>query len=410
VDYKGAMTATPRVPIPRAWFDRTGQSPFDPPAVLSSLGEHAAVSRMALLDGSPAYVVTGMEQGRQVLTDPRFSADRFTHRSSLRPHPRDPYGAGAGLFSAMDPPLHTRYRRLLTGAFTVRRVRELEPAIREVAAALIDAMLARGTSADLVADFALPLPSLVICELLGVARADRAGFQSFAAAMTRLDTSPEQAVRLGAQFDDFLTQLIEHKRAHPGDDVLSGLITSDADPALTTVELVNIARQLLVAGHETTSNMLALGMFALLRHPDQLDVLRAQPGHWAAAVEELLRYLSIAQLSVVRVTTQEVSLGETTLPAGVPVIVAVSQANRDTGTWAAPQDLRVDRPHCPHLAFGFGVHQCLGQHLARLELTVGYSALVDRLPGLRLAVEAHEVPLRTDMTIFGVHALPITWS
>jgi cytochrome P450 len=365
---------------------------------------------MTLLDGSPAYVVTGMEQGRQVLTDPRFSADRFNHRSSLRPNPRDPHGAGAGLFAAMDPPLHTRYRRLLTGAFTVRRIRELEPAIRAVAGTLIDAMLARGTSADLVTDFALPLPSLVICELLGVARADQARFQSFAAAMTRLDTSPEQAVQLGAQFDEFLSRLIEHKRVHPGDDLLSGLITSDADPALTTVELVNIARQLLVAGHETTSNMLALGMFALLRHPDQLDFLRAHPGYWAAAVEELLRYLSIAQLSVVRVTTHEVSLGETTLPAGVPVIVAVSQANRDTGTWTVPQDLRVDRPRCPHLAFGFGIHQCLGQQLARLELTVGYTALLDRLPGLRLAVEAHEVPLRTDMTIFGVHALPVTWN
>ncbi|MEV6635747.1 cytochrome P450 [Actinoplanes sp. NPDC051470] len=404
------MTATPRVPIPRAYFDRAGHSPFDPPAVLGRLGELSPVSRVNLLDGSEAYVVTGIDEGRQVLTDPRFSADRFMHRSSLRPNPRDPYGAGAGLFAAMDPPLHTRYRRLLTGAFTVRRVGKLEPAIRDIAATLIDRMLARGNSGDLVTDFALPLPSLVICELLGVAHADQATFQSFAAEMARLDTSPERAAQLGAEFDELLSRSIEHKRANLGDDLLSGLISSDADPALTNIELVNIARQLLVAGHETTSNMLALGMFALLSHPDQLDFLRTHPGHWPAAVEELLRYLSIAQLSVVRVTTHEVPLGETTLPAGAAVIVAVSQANRDAGTWTAPQDLRVDRPRCPHLAFGFGVHQCLGQQLARLELIVGYAALLDRLPGLRLAVAAHEVPLRTDMTIFGVHALPVRWS
>jgi cytochrome P450 len=403
-----------RLPLPPELVER-GRCPFDPPAVLDRMRGQSTVSPVTLLNGRTAWVVTGFDQARAVLSDRRFSSDRFRHGSLLSDASDEvrkqllDERLRAGSFLFMDPPEHSRYRKLLTGKFTVRRMRQLTPRIVEIVTEHIDAMLAAGTSADLVPAFALPVPSLVICELLGVPYADRREFQQRTAMVLSLDTSMEEFVRVRTEMRQFMQLLVADKRAQPTDDLLSELVHSDADPALTDDELVNIANLLLVAGHETTANMLAFGTFALLEHPDQLRVLRADPLLIDGAIEELLRYLSIVHIGLTRVTLEPVKFAGHEIPAGATVLISVPETNRDPEHWANPGCLDVTRARSPHLAFGHGVHQCLGQQLARVEMTVGFTELLRRLPGLRLAIPPHDVPLRNDMLIFGVHALPVHW-
>jgi len=401
-----------------------GGCPFDPPPGLRRRRGQGAVQPLKLRNGAPAWLVTGLDEARAVLADPRFSADRVRHpdATSLQPDearrfaetgvaPERPKvdGRTDGMFVFMDPPEHTRLRRLLTGQFTVRRMRALESRIREIAIEHIEAMKAAGTEADLVPAYALPIPSLVICEMLGVDYADRARFQQNTAVSLSSASSEEDKARAGLELYGFIQELVAAKRARPGDDMLSGLI-HDADPPLTDAQLVDIALVLLGAGHETTANMLGLGAFALLEQPDQLAALREDPGLLDNAVEELLRYLSIIQMGVSRVATADVTVGGVDIPAGATVIIAMPEANRDPRHWSDPDRLDVRRPRSPHLAFGHGVHQCLGQQLARVELRVGLGELLTRLPNLRLAVPADKVPLRNEMLIFGVHSLPVTWA
>ncbi|MFG1968918.1 cytochrome P450 [Nonomuraea fuscirosea] len=414
-------TATRGV-LPANLVERAG-CPFDPPSGLRERRGRGAVQPLPLANGAAAWLVTGFEEARTVLADPRFSADKVRHREamSLRPDEVADLAAGKaprapavesrqdGLFVFMDPPEHTRIRRLLTGQFTVRRMRALDKRVTEIAVEHIEAMRAAGTEADLVPAFALPLPSLVICELLGVDYADRAEFQERTAVSLNSAAPPEARAEAGAALHAFMRRLVADKRARPADDLLSGLIY-DADPALTDAQLVDIATVLLGAGHETTANMLGLGAFALLEHPGQLGALRDDPRLIDDAVEELLRYLSIIQLGVTRVTTEPVTVGGVNLPAGATVVIATPEVNRDERHWGDPDRFDVRRPRASHLAFGHGIHQCLGQQLARVEMRIGLRELITRLPGLRLAVPAGRVPLRDEMLIFGVHSLPVTWS
>ena len=314
-----------------------------------------------------------------------------------------------GMFVFMDPPEHTRLRRLLTGQFTVRRMRALESRIREIAVEHIEAMQAAGTEADLVPAYALPIPSLVICEMLGVDYADRAEFQERTAIALNSSAGDQERASAGLELYAFIQELVAAKRAKPADDMLSGLV-HDADPPLTDAQLTDMALVLLGAGHETTANMLGLGTFALLEHPDQLAALRADPALLDTAVEELLRYLSIIQMGVSRVATEDVTVADVKIAAGSTVIIATPEVNRDPRHWSEPDRLDVQRSRTPHLAFGHGVHQCLGQQLARAEMQVGLGELLTRLPKLRLAVPAEQVPLRNEMLIFGVHSLPVTWA
>lgn len=405
---------TVRPPLPTELTERTDA--FTLPPALVALAERAPVARATLRTGDPFWLVSGYSEARTVLSDPRFSADRFRSEALLKGVPEE-YQARmrdekmrAGSFIGMDPPEHTRYRRLLTGQFTVRRMRELGTRIHEIVTERLDAMQANGTTADLVPDFALPVPSLVICELLGVSYADRAEFQRRTATLLRMNVPIQERLDNGDEQRAFMRRLVAGKRAEPADDMISGLIhNSGADPALTEDELVNIANLLLIAGHETTANMLGLGTFALLQRPEQLAALRADPSRIDGAVEELLRHLSIVHTGLFRSATEDVEVGGETIPAGATVIISVLAANRDAGHWPDPDTLDVTRPRGPHLAFGHGVHQCLGQQLARVEMTVGFTELLRRLPNLRLAVPPGEVPLRNDMFIFGVHSLPVTW-
>ncbi|MEU8402496.1 cytochrome P450 [Nonomuraea sp. NPDC048892] len=391
-----------------------GRCPFDPPPGLRGQG---AVRPVDLLNGTRAWLVTGFDEARTVLSDARFSADKLRHHDATSPRPPAPAGTGTaaredGMFVFMDPPEHTRLRRALTGQFTVRRMRRLESRVREIAVEHVEAMRAAGPQADLVPAFALPLPSLVICELLGVDYADRAEFQERTAVALNASATPEEQGAARAGLYAFMRRLVALKRADPADpavDLLSGLV-HDADPPLTDRQLTDIALGLLNAGHETTANMLSLSTFALLEHPVRLAELRADPGLIDGAVEELLRYLSIIQLGVSRVTTEPVTLGGVELPAGATVVIATPEVNRDPRQWSDPDVLDLRRPRAAHLAFGHGVHQCLGQQLARIELRIGLGELITRLPGLRLAVPAEQVPVRDEMLIFGVRSLPVTWS
>ncbi|GLZ39709.1 cytochrome P450 [Actinokineospora sp. NBRC 105648] len=402
----------PRLP---AELTDHGKCPFDPPAGLTELSAEAPIHRVVTRDGDPAWLVTGHAAARAVLADPRMSSDRMRRPGvleKLSPAMRERVldeKARAGGFIAMDAPEHTRYRKLLTGQFTVRRMRQLGPRINQIVTDHLDAVLAQGPPVDLVTAFALPVPSLVICELLGVPYADRAGFQSWTAKLLTLGTPLEKLFEIGDQLRDFMLALVADKRARPADDLLSGLIQSGTEPALTDHELVNIANLLLIAGHETTANMLALGTFGLLDNPEQLAALRADPSGVEAAVEELLRYLPIIHLGLMRHALADVEVGGQRIAEGDLVLVSIQAANRDGAHYADPDALDLTRARGPHLSFGHGIHQCLGQQLARVELAVGFTELLRRLPGLRLAVPQDEVPLREDMAIYGVHSLPVTW-
>lgn len=399
------MTST--VPIPQGMPIQRA-CPFDPPADLIALRAERPVSRMIYPDGHEGWLVTGYAAVRAVLADVRFSSRRELLRTPIPldvpPARLEPAPPGAMI--ATDPPEHTRYRRLLTGQFTVRRMNQLTPRIQQITDDHLAAMRKEGPPADLVRSFALPIPSLVICELLGVPYEARDEFQQDSAVLFDLNTSAEQRQSAATNLERFLRELVEHKRAEPGDDLLGGLVTGSE---LTDEELTNIGLLLLLAGHETTANMLALGTFALLQHPEQMAVLRAEPELAVNAVEELLRYLSIIHIGPIRAATEDVEVEGELIRAGESVTVAVSAANWDPTRFPEPGQLDITRRATGHLSFGHGVHQCLGQQLARVEMRIAYPALLREFPTLRLAVPAAEVPLRTDMAIYGVHRLPVTW-
>jgi cytochrome P450 len=389
------------------------RGPFDPPAGLSRLGADGGLHVVTSVHGEEIWLATGHEVTRALLADPRISSDMARSERLMKKLPPSmrmrvtDKKERAGGFLGMDPPEHTRYRKLLTGQFTVRRMKQLVPRIEEIVTEHLDAMVAAGPPADLVRSFALPVPSLVICELLGIPYGEREMFQERSARMLKLDVSFEEALRAVDDLRAYMYGLVREKREQPADDLVSGLIGADA--GLTDDELVGIANLLLVAGHETTANMLALGTFTLLEHPEQLAALRADPALVPDAVEELLRYLSIIHIGPIRTALADIPVGGQVIPAGSLVQISIPAANRDGGHHAEPDVLDVRRKRGPHVAFGHGVHQCLGQQLARVEMTVGFTQLLRRLPNLRLAVPVAEIPMRTDMAVYGVHALPVTW-
>jgi cytochrome P450 len=404
------MTQT--VPVPQGLPMERDAGPFDPPRDITRLREARPVSPMAFPDGHEGWLVTGYDAVRQLMADTRFSSRQdigvlhVPYEIPGMPVATEPSPQLPGVFIAMDPPDHSRLRKRLTGAFTVKRMKQLEAHIVDVVERQLDEMAKLTPPIDLVAEFALPVPSLVICELLGVPYADRAGFQANSAQFMVKDQPLEQKMGAYVALNTFLAELVTRKRAEPGEDILSDLAAQDD---LTIEELTGVAFLLLLAGHETTANMLSLGTFALLEHPEQLAALAAGPELLPGAVEELLRYLSVADIFY-RYATEDIELGGETIPEGSTVVVSLLAANRDPGRFENPDSLDVHRTARGHLSFGHGVHQCLGQQLARIEMRAGFEALLRRFPTLALAVPAGEVKLRTDMNIYGVHELPVTWT
>ncbi|WP_327685993.1 cytochrome P450 [Streptomyces sp. NBC_00467] len=386
-------------------MDRPTGCPFDPPGELARFREQDPLRPMHYPDGHVGWLATGHSTVRALAADPRFSS-----RYELMHYPFPGAGvselppAPVGDLTGIDPPEHTRYRRLLAGRFTVRRMRELTARVEEITTDHLDAMERHGGPVDLVRAYAHPVPALMICELLGVPDADRAAFQALAAAVSGLEVTEEEQFTACTALQDTMRELVAAKRARPTNDLLGDLTNSD----LSDAELAGIGGFLLAAGLDTTANMIGLGAFALLSHPAQADALRADPSLAETAVEELLRYLSIAHTGV-RAALEDVELEGRLIKAGDSVTVSVQAANRDPGKFADPDTLDLRRKATGHLAFGHGIHQCLGQQLARVELRVALPALFTRFPSLRLAVPPQDVPLRTGMNIHGVHRLPVAW-
>ncbi|MFF7635734.1 cytochrome P450 [Kitasatospora sp. NPDC008050] len=419
--------------------------PFDPDPEYARLREERPVSRIAFPSGGSGWLVTRYADARAVLADPAFSSRLSTGsphvRRTLIPLPEQ---ALPGALLRLDGAEHRSYRRPVIQAFTVRRVQQLRPRIQRIVDEHLDAIehTARrsgGAPVDLVAELALPVTSLVICELLGVRYEDRATFQGLAGRLLTIDITPEQAAQARLELGAFLSDLVAAKRLDPGADLLSTLIAqADADPdgPLNDLALTVLGSLLLIAGHETTANMISLGALTLLQHPEQLAALRAEPALADRAVEELLRHLTIIQFGLLRVATRDTAVGGRAIRAGEQVVVALPAANRDPdlGRGAGPElglgagpdlglgagpdavglrpdleQLDITRPPTAHLAFGFGPHQCLGQQLARAELQITLTSLFARLPALRLAEPLDQVPFRDDMIIYGVHRLLVTW-
>ena len=297
---------------------------------------------------------------------------------------------------------------MLTGEFTVRRMKRLEPRIVEIVEQQLDEMEGQCPPADLVAHFALPIPSLVICELLGVPYADREDFQRRSARQLDLSAPIPERLELQRQGRDYMRTLVAAARREPGEDML-GMLVREHGEELTDDELIGVASLLLLAGHETTSNMLGLGTLALLRHPDQLAAVRENPDAVGRAVEELLRWLSILHTAIPRITASEVEVAGVTIPAGQLVFASLPSGNRDPDFIAEPDTLDIRRGAPGHLAFGHGVHHCLGAPLARMEMRIAFPALLRRFPKLALAEDFNDVQFRSFHFIYGLKSLEVTW-
>ncbi|AUI60038.1 cytochrome P450 [Amycolatopsis sp. BJA-103] len=315
----------------------------------------------------------------------------------------------AGRLLMLDPPEHTRLRRLLTATFTARRAQAMAPRIQAIVDACLDAMEAAGPAADLVSVFALPVPSLVICELLGVPYADRAEFGARSNRLFDTTMDPRERLRLDAEAAAYMRTLVARHRENPGDDLLSLLLRENGAGALSDDELVGLADLLLIAGHETTANVISLGTLALLRHPGQLALVRDDPSAVEDAVEELLRFTSVLHAGFVRVAVEDTTIGGHPVRRGEHVVTSLPAANRDPALLADGDTLDVTRARCPHVAFGHGIHHCLGATLARLELQLALPALLRRFPGLRLADPAAAPDFKDRALIHGLRSLHVTW-
>ncbi|SEN74184.1 cytochrome P450 [Actinacidiphila rubida] len=393
-----------------------GACPFDPPPAYEQARGERALVRVRLWDGSPCWMATRHADIRTVLRDRGFSADATRPGFPFLSAGRQALTLDRPTFIRMDDPGHARLRRMLTADFMIRKVAALRPAVRALADDLLDRMTARPErTADLVADFALPLPSVVICLLLGVPYSEHAFFQRCSSTMLRTDATPEEVSTAQSELLEFLAGLAAAKRSAPDDGIISRLVARDE---LDDDEIASMGRLLLVAGHETTANMTSLSVLALLRDPRQAGQLRraarqdeaGDPAALDTAVEELLRYLTVVHSGLARVALEDVEVGGTLVRAGEGVLCMLGAGNRDEHAFPESGLLDLERPDARrHLAFGFGVHQCLGQPLARLELRVALPAVLDRLPDLRLAVPFEDLRFRHEMAVYGVHELPVAW-
>jgi vitamin D 1,25-hydroxylase len=379
--------------------------PYHPSPAYEPLREGPALQRVTLYDGKQSWVVTGHAEARQLLADPRVSSDRRNDRFPMISPRFQGLTSQEPPFIAMDDPEHNRIRRMLISEFTVRRFKELRPAIEKIVHDSLDKLLAAGPPADLVTHFSLPVPSMVICQMLGVPYADHDYFQEQSRALVQGQTADDvKAARNG--LSDYLTGLI----ADPPPGLIARLKAEQVNTGnMTEAQLVINSIILLVAGHETTASMISLAVITLLDHPEQLVALRADPGSAPGAVDELLRYLSIVDAGPARVAIADIEIGDVVIKAGEGVLITSSIVNRDPKAFPEPDTFDISRASRHHVAFGYGVHQCLGQNLARMELELAIPALFERIPTIRLAAAVEDLTLRPAATIQGVNALPVTW-
>ncbi|MFE5508987.1 cytochrome P450 [Amycolatopsis japonica] len=387
--------------------------PFSPPPEYETLREKSPISRVGLPSGQTAWALTRLEDIREMLSSPHFSSDRRNPSFPLmvaRPvRPED--DSFRPSLIGMDPPEHSQARRDVVGEFTVKRMKALQPRIQQIVDDHIDALLAGPKPADLIQALSLPVPSLVICELLGVPYADHDFFQSCSSRMLNREVSAEERQTAFEGLRNYLDDLVTKKEANATEDDLLGrqILKQRESGEADHGELVGLAFLLLIAGHETTANMISLGTVTLLENPDQLAKIKADPDKTLAAIEELLRVFTIAETATSRFATADVEIGGTLIRAGEGVVGLSNAGNHDPEGFENPDAFDIERGARHHVAFGFGVHQCLGQNLARLELQIVFDTLFRRVPGIRIAVPVDELPFKHDSTIYGLHALPVTW-
>jgi cytochrome P450 len=405
--------------IPEYDIARAAGCPFDPAPALRARQEEAPLTRVRLWDGSTPWLVTGHAEHRALLSDPRVSVESVNGIPKLSPGEAVLAEAADGSkkprsapsFIMMDDPEHARLRRMVTGGFAIKRVEALREPTQRIVDHWIDEMLAGPKPADLVEAFALPVPSLVISELLGVPYDDHEFFQANSRVMINRNSTPEQRGEAFTNLGGYLDKLVGEKIASPGEDLLSGLVERISSGELSRREAVEMGVLMLFAGHETTANMIALGTLALLEHPDQLALIRDtdDPKVIASAVDELLRYLTITHGGLRRVAMEDIEIGGQVIRAGEGIIPVNEMANRDPSVFPNPDRLDLTRNARQHVTFGYGIHQCLGQPLARMELQVTYPTLLRRIPTLRLATDVDSIPFKHDGFIYGVYELPVTW-
>ena len=409
-----AGTATEAVSdVPEYPMGRASGCPFAPPPEVMELGAARPLSRVGIWDGSTPWLITGYEEVRTLFSDSRVSVDDrrpgFPHwnegmLSTVHKRPRSVFTS--------DAEEHTRFRRMLSKPFTFKRVEGLRPAIRQITDEHIDAMLAGPQPADVVTALALPVPSLVISQLLGVPYEDAEMFQHHANIGLARYATGEDTVKGAVNLNKYLAQLVEAKMENPAEDAVSDLAERVKAGELSVKEAAQLGTGLLIAGHETTANMIGLGVLALLHYPEQAAVLRDTDDSKviANAVEELLRYLSIIQNGQRRVAAEDIEIAGEIIRAGEGIIIDLAPANWDAKAFAEPERLYLHRSGAgQHVAFGYGRHQCVGQQLARAELQIVFHTLLRRIPTLELAVPIEDVPLKHDRLAYGVYELPVTW-
>jgi cytochrome P450 len=410
VEHRGVPDArpaeTPAFPMAR-------DDLFAPPEEYARLREDQPVCPVHMsVSGRPAWLVTRYEDVKAILADPRTSANLKHRGYPLQiDAPEDLLDTIPRILPTMDPPDHTVQRRLLIPEFTFRKVEAMRPHIQKVVDEHVDAILAGEKPADLVAKLSFPVPSQVICELLGVPFEDRYLFGSWARLLAGRDTSQERHIEAEMEMSDYLDDFITHKQKNPGDDLITRVMqrNEEAGAGLDHDALAWVARVLIVAGHDTTASMMSLAVVALLRDRAQLAELRTDPALMASAIEELLRYATIADSSTGRVATTDLEIAGHTIPAGGGIIPAKASANWDPTVFEDPERLDLRRSPNHHLAFGYGIHQCIAQTLARTILDTTLTTLITRVPTLALAAPESELPIKTYSLVHGVYELPVTW-
>jgi cytochrome P450 monooxygenase len=374
--------------------------PF-PPREYSDFRNSAGLVKTKLPSGQPVWLVSRHADVRAVLTDPRISANpanpgfpKVAKSGGVPTQEEMP-----GWFVGLDPPEHDRFRKVLIPEFSVRRIRQWRPTIQQTVDECVDALLTAGTSADLVTDLALPVPSRVIATILGVPQEDRAFFESRTQTLVSLaDTTEGQRAEATRQLQRYLSRLIAIKQKWPAEDLISRILGTGQ---LSAEEMVGVTMLLLIAGHETTANNIALGVTTLLANPQWIGNDRT--------VDELVRFYSVADIVAIRTAVEDVEIGGQLIKAGEGIMPLLAAANRDACTFDEPDGFNPDRSARSHVGFGYGVHQCLGQNLVRVEMECVYRTLFDRIPTLRLTQPIQELPFKYDGTIFGLHSLPVSW-
>jgi cytochrome P450 len=393
---------------PRAYpFSEADRLRLDP--TYEELRRSEPVARVRLPHGGDGWLATRYADVKTVLSDPRFSRAATVGADVPRTMPLVSRDSN---ILTMDPPDHTRLRRLVAKAFTARRTEMLRPRAEKIVGDLLDAVEAQGPSADLIEALALPLPITVICEMLGVPVEDRVDFRRWSdKALAITAFTPEEIVAAVDDLRHYIAGLVAQRREHPTDDVLGTLVQArDEGDRLTEAELVNFGVTLLVAGHETTANQIGNFVYTLLTEPEHLAALRATPDLVPAAVEELLRIVPLGGAAgFARIATEDVEIGGVTVSAGDAVLVSMPSANRDDAVFTRPELIDLHREVNPHIAFGHGVHHCVGAQLARMELQVALTGLIQRFPGLELAAPVEEIVFKQGRLVRGLASLPVRW-